>query len=83
MYKNQLKENKRSEKLVGERSQVIVEQDTIIKKLRKLIAKMKGPEKIKEEISALEKELKERKRELELAEEDEDSGSEDPTAEKC
>ncbi|KAH0167541.1 hypothetical protein KCU67_g3848, partial [Aureobasidium melanogenum] len=79
----QLEESNECKKLAEERAEVIHEQSSMINKLEKRIAKMKGSQKIKEEISTLEKELKERKRELELAEEDEDSEAEDPPAEKC
>ncbi|KAG9567807.1 hypothetical protein KCU71_g3538, partial [Aureobasidium melanogenum] len=75
----QLKESNEWKKL----AEVIHEQSSMIDKLEKDIAKMKGPQKIKEEISTLEKELKELKREIELAGEDKDREAEDPPAEKC
>ncbi|KAH0042391.1 hypothetical protein KCU78_g763, partial [Aureobasidium melanogenum] len=51
-------------KLAEERAEFIHEQSSVTNKLEKRIAKMKGPQKIKKEIPTLEKELKERKREL-------------------
>ncbi|KAH0360064.1 hypothetical protein KCU65_g9605, partial [Aureobasidium melanogenum] len=76
----QLKERNDWKKLAEERAQVINEQGRMINKLEKRIAKMKGPEKIKEEVSV--QELEERKDELELAEENKNSKTDDHTAER-